>query len=491
MKNKNSQIPVHGICMTVLFVMILMVANCPNTYAATINLKCGQRVRDSRSRNYYQAPACPQPCPTQKPSVVCLATTLTPIPLPAPKPTVQPAPISTPVPAPVPTPSPVSPPAAQPTEETVDFACTTYWNYGHRDNAGSSVLSQVNKLRSYCNIVLTWWESSPGQTWCPYIRHNSTVKFCGPYDNWGYMRTDRELYKNYGIKWQLKNSSGQPTMNMWTANEAALDWGNPAFAQFFIDYFRQPPPGISEWTGTYQERAWNLRFLDNFVIDTIDNYAWANTPVNPRTGKAMTNAEREEDVLRAMRTMRSEADAQGIRYIANVWSDVISDYFSKPIYSELMNLVDYALFEVMVDDGNGNPVSESVWLNRVKIAQAIAKNNRAVPVITTENGDFWYNVATMLLACEPGKCMTFQQPIMTDSQIQKLSTLDLGTPVSDFAKAGCYIRSWTKGLIAVNPMDSGSCHVALSGSYRDLETGRTVSGTIQISNKDGKVLVEE
>ncbi len=464
--------------MTVLFVMILMAENCPNTHAATINLKCGQKVRDNKSGNYFQAPACPKPCLARKTSVVGLAPTPTPILLPAP----IPAPVSAPVPSPSPAPA---------SGNTIDFACTTYWNYGHRDSAGTAVMSKVNKLRSYCDMVLTWWESTPSQTWCPYIRHNSAVKFCGPYDNWGYMRTDKELYKKHGVKWQLKTDSGSPTLNQYIPLEGALDWGNPAFVHFFIDYFNQPPAGISEWTGTFRERSWNLRELDNFVIRTINNYAWNNTPVNPRTGKAMTNAEREADVLRAMQTMRAAADAQGLKYFANVFSDLSTDYFSRPVYSQLMNLVDYAFFEVMVADMQHNNVTESVWLTRVKIAQAIAKNNRAIPVITTEYGDFWYNVATMLLACEPGKCMTFQQPIMTDSQIEKLSTLDLGAPVSDFAKAGCYIRSWTKGLIAVNPMDSGSCHVALSGSYRDLETGKTVSGTIQINNKGGKVLVEE
>lgn len=485
--DKNFGTAVRWVLVAFIVILTLGIALLPThcAYAATINLKCGQKVRDNRSKNYYQAPACPKPCPTQKPSDVCLAPTPTPIPLPAPKPTVQPAPISTPVPAPVPSPSP-----APASGNTIDFACTTYWNYGHRDNAGNTVLSQVNKLRGYCNIVLTWWESSPAQTWCPYVRHNSTVKFCGPYDDFGYLKTADALYddvKNNHPEWLLKTSSGKLVMNMYTPNETPPDWGNPTWVQYFINYFAKPSV---KGQNTFTERAWNLRFLDNFIIYTIGDL-WIGTPINPRTGKNMTNAERAVDVQNAMRTLSQWGDANGVKYMANIWGDVTSDYFSKPIYSELMNLVDYALFEVMVDNGNGTPVSESMWLNRVKIAQAIAKNNRAVPVITTENGDFWYNVATMLLACEPGKCMTFQQPIMTDSQIEKLSTLDLGTPVSDFAKAGCYIRSWTKGLIAVNSMDSGSCHVALSGSYRDLETGKTLSGTIQIDSKDGKVLVEE
>jgi hypothetical protein len=362
------------------------------------------------------------------------------------------------------------------------------------------------KIKSYCDIVLTWWDTLPSQTWCPYIMGNSEVEYCGPYDDWGYMSNvdnpdaynlGGDIFNQYVLKyhpeWQLKSSSGEPTMDMWTAHEAALDWGNPDYVKFFIGYFKQVPDSVynGRWKGTFEERKWNLRFLDNFVIRAIDNNAWNNTPINPRTGKAMTNDERSADVLKAMRTLRAEADEIGLRYFANVYSDVMADYFSYPVYAQLMDLVDYALFEVMVADMNGNPVSESVWLTRVKTAQAIAKNTRAIPVITTEYGDFWYNVATMLLACETGKCMTFQQPIMTGSQIDTLKDLDLGMPVADFRKEGCYIRPWTKGLVAVNPADSGTCSVSLTGKYKELETGNTVRGELVIKNKEGKVLVRE
>ena len=112
-------------------------------------------------------------------------------------------------------------------------------------------------------------------------------------------------------------------------------------------------------------------------------------------------------------------------------------------------------------------------------------------MIGTDYGDYWYNLASGLLACEPGKCMFLQQNMPPDSVLAKIGDLDLGTPGSDYTKAGCYLRPWTNGLVIVNPMDSGSCSVPLSGSFKDLETGNTVSGTVTVKMKDGKVLVRE
>jgi hypothetical protein len=157
-----------------------------------------------------------------------------------------------------------------------------------------------------------------------------------------------------------------------------------------------------------------------------------------------------------------------------------------------MDLVDYALFEVFTSQySTGTPESEAVWQRRVKTAQDINKNRRATAVIGTDYGDYWYNLASGLLACEPGKCMFWQQNLPPDAVLAKVGDLDLGAPGSDYTKAGCYIRPWTNGLVIVNPMDSGSCSVPLSGSYRDLETGSTVSGTVTVKMKDGKVLVKE
>jgi hypothetical protein len=285
----------------------------------------------------------------------------------------------------------------------------------------------------------------------------------------------------------LKNSTGQVAYNRYFNWEAvALQKGKQECVDFFMDYFEQVPESVynGKWHGTYTDRKWNLRFLDNFYVWGTE-WFWVNAP-------SLTRDQQEKDALAGAKRVRERADALGVKLFANIWSDVESEYFKRPVYPQLMDLVDYALFEVFTSMySSGTPESEAVWLRRVKTAQDINKNRRATAVITTEYGDYWYNLASGLLACEPGKCMFWQQGLPSDSTLAKVKGLNLGAPGSDYTKAGCYIRPWTNGLVVVNPMDSGSCSVPLNGSYRDLETGSTVSGTVVVKMKDGKVLVKE
>lgn len=480
MKNEELNKWVGGISFVILIIAILGMALFPTqcAHAAIYNLKCGEKRQDLRSRNWYYAPKCPSPCPQ------CPQPTAAPVPTPTPKPTATPVPVPTAVPTPVPTPIPPQPPS---TGKTLGFVCSTWWGYGNRATATSAQLAQVDKLRGYCDIVLTWWEWTAAQTWCPYVLNNSPVDYCGPYTDLGYLKTADNIYKDIlsnHPSWLLKTSSGQLVMNLWTPNETPPDIGNPAYVDYFINYFANPTSYAGQ--DTFTQRKWNLQFLDNFVIRTINNNAWNSTPVNPRTGQNMTNEEREADFLKMMQKMRAWADANGVKYIVNVWSDVLSDYFGRAIYPQLMNLVDYALLEVMTDDGNGNYVSESVWLTRVKTAQAMAKNNRAIPVITIQYGNAWYNLASGLLACEPGKCMVWNQNMLSDDMITKLKALDLGNPKGDFGKVGCYIRAWDNGFIAANSM-TVPCTVTLAGSYRNVETGGTESGTVTLAPHTGRV----
>lgn len=83
MKGKQFNITVGGVCMILLFAMILMMAMCPSVYAQTL-VPCGST---------YTAKA-------KGEKIKCV------IPTPTPVPTAQPSPIPTPVPTPQPSPSP-------------------------------------------------------------------------------------------------------------------------------------------------------------------------------------------------------------------------------------------------------------------------------------------------------------------------------------------------------------------------------------------------
>lgn len=291
-------------------------------------------------------------------------------------------------------------------------------------------------------------------------------------------------------EWVLKSSSGAWTTNRYHTPETAMDHGNMAFVDFFMEYFREVPDTIrsGRWEGTYQERNWNIRFLDNFLVWGPE-WFWTNTPINPRTGKAMTRGEMESGMRSAVQRLREIGDQMGVRYFANIWSDVESQYFNRDIYPELMDYLDYVLFETWTANLEGVAESEAVWLRRVLAAQDIIQNRRAEPVVQAEFGNFWYAVSTLLLVRENGRGMLWSQKMFSDTQLQKMNSLDLGKPLGIFVFVNnAYQREWEKGKVIVNPHDSRTVTIQLGGSYQDVETGNTVS-SVTLPPKTGRVLV--
>jgi hypothetical protein len=178
-----------------------------------------------------------------------------------------------------------------------------------------------------------------------------------------------------------------------------------------------------------------------------------------------------------------------MRYFANVWSDVESSYFDRDIYPELMQYLDYALFEAWTSNLEGQHVSEEVWLRRVMAAQDMIQNRRAEPVVQIEFGDFWFALSSLLLVRENGKGMIWSQSVLSDSILQKMNALDLGKPLTALSYVNnAYQRQWERGKVVVNPSDSGTVTISLGGNYRDYETGNIVS-SVTLSPKKGKIFV--
>lgn len=394
-------------------------------------------------------------------------------------------------------------PGAVPNITIVRLACPSY-ALPDRTSASSNQLAEADRIKSVCKLVLTWWYALPSQTWCPYLRQHSAVEYCGPYDNWGYMsdiddpgafNLGGDIYHDYILpnhpEWILKNSSGDIIKNNFTANEAALDHGNLGFVDFYFDFFIEVPSSIAggRWKGTYKERAWNLRFLDNYIVYLPAG--WSSHPVNPDTGAALTREDREQDMLNATKRLRQRDDNEtgGLKYIANVWSDVEDSYFDREIYPELMQYIDYAFFETWTSGLDGEPVSEEFWLRRVTAAQDMVENRRAEPVVQVGTGNFWYALSSLLLVSEKGKGMIWANKMYSDDLIQQLRSLDLGNPLDLFSFIdNAYQREWEKGKVIVNPSDDSTVEITLDQDYQDAETGEIVT-SVMLPPKSGKILL--
>jgi hypothetical protein len=385
----------------------------------------------------------------------------------------------------------------------VNVACPAY-ELPNRHIADTSDFDAADKIKDNCTIVLTGWSAAPEQSWCPYLRDDSNVEYCGPYDNWGFIsnvndpdawNVGGDIYNDYILpnhpEWILKDPNGETVSHTFGANESAPDHGNMDFVDFYFDYFMEVPASVAggRWQGTYTERSWNLRFLDNYVVYAPE--AWSASPVNPLTDSPVTREEREQHVLNAARRLRERADAEagGLGYMVNVWSDVESGYFDRDIYPELMQYVDYALFEAWTSNGEGAPVSESVWLRRVMAAQDMIENRRAEPVVQVGFGDFWYALSSLLLVSENGKGMIWSNDMYSDTILSSLSALDLGSPLGVFTYVdNAYQREWEKGKVTVNPGDSITVNIALGRNYEDVVSG-VISSSITLPPRTGKILL--
>jgi Hypothetical glycosyl hydrolase family 15 len=471
-------------CIWVILITLFVVI--PFSTEEALSFYLSGSIKPARGSGHSSRPS-PTPTPTPKP-------TATPKPAPAPTPT--------PIAAPTPTPTP-APPVSGANSPSVELACTTY-SLPNRTTANSDQFKTADKIKSNCKIVLTWWAATPSQTWCPYIMNNSQVKFCGPYSNWGFINSTNnkaawdlggDIYNDYILKnnpeWILKDTNGAVVIHPWIPAEQAVDHGNPNFVDFFFDYFIKVPSSIAggRWQGTYTDRAWNLRFLDNYLV--YAPWAWSAIPVNPATKKPFTREEREQDVLDATKRLRERADkeAGGLKYIANIWSDVDSEYFDRNIYPELMQYLDYVFFEAWTCNPEGVPESETIWLRRVMAAQDIIQNRRAEPVVQGGYGNYWYALSSLLLVRENGKGMIWSQDFIPDDVLQKVKGINLGKPLNIFAYLNnAYQRDWQYGKVIVNPSDTKTVTVSLGGNYRDVETGNIMS-SVTLSPKKGKIFI--
>lgn len=420
---------------------------------------------------------------------------------------------STPTPIPTATPTPTPEPDAF---ATVEIACAAY-NLPTRSSADAGDFDDADVIKDSCKIVLDWWYPLIAHTWCPYVMDGGLkTEYCGAYDNYGFIYSTNDgtlggkLYGDGGVfqtcsnetdvcGWVLKdNDSLAPVAHGFGFDHEKLtDRGNPDFNNFFMDYFEDmpdTPASLAAYEGTYITRDTNLRFLDNFHSWILEAGGWSDTPMNPRTNADYTRAEMDADVLAGVQILRSRCDAINCVLFANIWSDVESEYFDRPIYAQLMDEVDFALFEEWTNDWQGPAESETIWLRRVNAAHDMIKNRRAVPVVDGEFGDnHWYSLASLLLVKEDGKGMIwFGANLPSSGDLTKMLTLDCGIPTEDYhlVSNSYYRRDWVNCIILVNPKTGSTGSISLGGNYTNLETGDTVS-SITLSAKTGAILVAQ
>lgn len=441
--------------------------------------------------------------------------------------------VGTPAPTPTATPTPTPTPTPAPGTATVDMVCATY-AIPNRDVASAGDITNVDTMRDNCKIVLTWFRQTTAQNWCPFIMDGNALKaqYCGPYNNFGFMDGGSSgdtgnlgamqyFFGGYfstcnssscGLILRA-NSSAVPVFNVYgNNNEKLTDRGSYGDSTKFIDKWYadfidvpNSPSQLAAWTGTAATNLWNMTFADNFQIWFLQDGGWSATPIDPRRGGNYTQTNMETDAIAGAQHLRDLADADGKKLFCNMDGDADYHYFERgTTYRTWVSKCHFVLLEQSVRDFGGNLVSETHWLRRVNIVKDIAQNTTTIPVADGTNlagqANLWYAAATLLMGKESGKGMLyFQANIPSATNLNKLSTLDCGTPQGNFFEVNSqyYRRNWSKDggistacIILANPKTATTSSISLGGNYTDLETGATVS-SVTLNAKTGKILVAQ
>ncbi len=100
---------------------------------------------------------------------------------------------------------------------------------------------------------------------------------------------------------------------------------------------------------------------------------------------------------------------------------------------------------------------------------------------------YWYAISSLFLSC--GSEGTGWNLSASD-YVKKLSNLSLAKPEIEMTVSGCYVRVWSNAVVILNPQTVASCTIPLEGSYKDLETGLSVSGSVIVEGRNGRVLIK-
>ncbi len=310
---------------------------------------------------------------------------------------------------------------------------------------------------------------------------------------------DARFYDSFAAghpEWFLRDASGNRLStfigDIGTQRQFAVDVGNPAFVDAWIDFA----------TSRMTAYGWDGVWADNVIRGAFDG--WSGTPINPRTGARYTAAQYRQDELAALQRIRSRFDAAGKIVIGNHGSGYDPSTFADPVIQQQVTTMHGVEIEDCVYTFGGTPHSEASWIAQLTYLD-FANRHGVLTQCRGGNGTIGdpgkrdYILASYLLTKEGL------------SNVAQLNTLgdwwdglavDLGTPLGGFScldpsagltpTSSCpssgkiYAREWEKGRVLVNPTAERTVTVALGGTF--LRNGSSV-GSVTLGPRSGAVLV--
>lgn len=246
------------------------------------------------------------------------------------------------------------------------------------------------------------------------------------------------------------------------------------------------------------EYKYNGCLLDNLGPAPVDpNYVSA-APINPKTGKAWTEAEWIAATAELAKKVRAGISPAPL--VGNSLGNGSSYLHKTKPTSPLMEGLDYGMSEVFLRGGKESVKSfpkAREWSNAVKMLEVASQQGRTILAAvklwtsaTEAQQQQWlrFSVATFLMGTDTKHRFYFSPSASASRTVyDPLLSTPIGDPVGAMVtvSGGGYKRTFTNGIAVVNPSGS-SVTVALGGTYVDA-SGKSVT-QVTLPANDGALL---
>ena len=275
----------------------------------------------------------------------------------------------------------------------------------------------------------------------------------------------------------LKDASGNPCYIPWGSpyTQYAADVGNQDFRNRMVNYIKAKLAAFPQYDGVY---------LDDVNLD-ISRVSCS--PIDPRTGQAMTNQNWRRYFAEFLEQIR--AAIPGNKIVHNtVWYLLPFDdsYLTREIRA-----ADYIEMEQgFLDGGLTGGTGTYSWLNKMRFvdlvhSQGAALLDQDLGMGNTEGQK--YGLANYLLFANGADFYSSFYGAGPD-QSWSVYGADLGSALgARYLWNGLWRRDFERGFALVNPPGSSTRSVSLGGTFSDLWGG--ASGSVNLSARQGTVFV--
>lgn len=312
-----------------------------------------------------------------------------------------------------------------------------------------------------------------------------------------------QLFKDNN--WILKDAQGNYVTSI-KGDFYCIDFGHAGYHTWLANWYK----------GYIDAYGLDGASLDNWGTSTLSFYGLAQTPINPRTGKAWSSQE-VCDAYKALTIKIRDTIGEG-KYVhvngifngKHFYGGDRTQYYMDGLLNGGVNAVTSEAW--VSNSATSEWYSEDLWLEGINMAVWISDNflslgNRIFVTLSDNSGSFWpennvflpsgvtkeqyalYCFASRLLAAlYDGNYVNFGF-YMPEDYPQSLFKIELGNPLAAYyivTGTHVYARDFSKVKVLVNPTyDSYS--VNLDGNYETLD-GVKVTSPITISPHVGIIL---